>query len=90
MMLYPSIVDLLEKCGSKYSLVIAAAKRTRELCEQQDAEDTVDGARAITKAAEELAEGTVRVINYEGQDGIIEKVLHNNELAQAEQAETEE
>jgi DNA-directed RNA polymerase subunit omega len=89
MMLYPSIVNLLEKCGNKYSLVIAAAKRTREICEQPEEENAVDGARAITKAAEELAEGTVHVINYEGQDGIIEKVLHNNELAQAEQAETE-
>ena len=33
MMLYPSIVNLLEKAGSKYSLVIAASKRAREICE---------------------------------------------------------
>ena len=32
-MLYPSIVELLEKAGSKYSLVIAVSKRAREICE---------------------------------------------------------
>ncbi len=76
MMLYPSIVELLEKAGSKYSLVIAAAQRARELSEEQ-AEEHLDGARGITKAAEEIANGTVNVINYSGKDAIIEKVLHN-------------
>ncbi|HEX7058174.1 MAG TPA: DNA-directed RNA polymerase subunit omega [Bacilli bacterium] len=30
-MLYPSIDELVEKVGSKYSLVVAAAKRARSL-----------------------------------------------------------
>lgn len=78
MMLYPSIVDLLEKAGSKYSLVIAAAKRAREICEERESEgEPLDGARGISQAAEEIAEGKVNIINYEGTDGIIEKVLHN-------------
>lgn len=78
MMLYPSIVELLEKTGSKYSLVIAASKRAREICEEKENEgDPIDGARGISKAAEEIADGTVSVINYEGTDEIIEKVLNN-------------
>ncbi len=78
MMLYPSIVDLLEKAGSKYSLVIAAAQRAREICAEREEEgEPIDGARGITKAAEEIADGTVSVINYEGADAIIEKVLNN-------------
>lgn len=78
MMLYPSIVDLLEKAGSKYSLVIAASKRAREICEEGEEEgEPIDGARGISKAAEEIADGTLTIINYEGTDGIIEKVLHN-------------
>lgn len=78
MMLYPSIVDLLEKAGSKYSLVIAASKRAREICEEGEAEgEPLDGARGISKAAEEIADGTISIINYEGKDEIIEKVLHN-------------
>ncbi len=78
MMLYPSIVDLLEKAGSKYSLVIAASKRAREICEEGEEDgEPLDGARGISKAAEEIADGTVSIINYEGTDAIIEKVLHN-------------
>ncbi len=77
MMLYPSIVDLLEKAGSKYSLVIAASKRAREICESGDENgDSLDGARGITKAAEEIADGAISIINYEGKDEIIEKLKH--------------
>lgn len=79
MMLYPSIVDLLEKAGSKYSLVIAASKRAREICESsEETDEPLDGARGITKAAEEIADGTITVINYEGQDDIIKKLEHVN------------
>lgn len=85
MMLYPSIVDLLEKAGSKYSLVIAAAKRAREICEVSDENgDALDGARGITKAAEEIAEGSVSIIAYEGKDEIIEKLQHVNTEEYAE------
>ena len=84
-MLYPSIVDLLEKAGSKYSLVIAASKRAREICEEGEEEgEPLDGARGISQAAEEIADGTLSIINYEGTDGIIEKVLHNTEELYAE------
>lgn len=95
MMLYPSIVELLEKAGSKYSLVLAASMRAREICtEHEEDGEPIDGARGITKAAEEIAAGTVNVINYEGTDAIIEKVMHNameEEIAAlASDSETEE
>lgn len=95
MMLYPSIVDLLEKAGSKYSLVLAASMRAREICAEHEEEgEPIDGARGITKAAEEIAAGTVNVINYEGTDAIIEKVMHNameeEAAALASNSETEE
>ena len=89
MMLYPSIVDLLEKAGSKYSLVIASVKRAREICSEKDGdEDAIDGARGLTKAAEEISKGTVTVINYEGVDGIVEKVLNNSTESAAYQGAT--
>jgi len=79
MMLYPSIVSLLEKAGSKYSLVIAASKRARKICEETaETGAPLDGARAITKAATEIAEGGILVENYEGTDEIIEKVAYVN------------
>jgi DNA-directed RNA polymerase subunit omega len=79
MMLYPSIVSLLEKAGSKYSLVIAASKRARKICEEAaETGAAVDGARAITAAATEIAEGGIVVETYEGTDEIIEKVAYVN------------
>ena len=44
MLLYPSINKLNEKTDSRYSLVMLAAKRARDL---------VDGKRAITEEASE-------------------------------------
>lgn len=79
MMLYPSIVNLLEKAGSKYSLVIAASKRAREICEvAEESGESIDGARAITAAAAQIADGEIVVENYEGTDEIIEKVAYVN------------
>jgi DNA-directed RNA polymerase subunit omega len=37
-MLYPSIDDLVLKVGSKYTLVVAASKRARDLREGQQSE----------------------------------------------------
>ncbi|MBQ3118848.1 MAG: DNA-directed RNA polymerase subunit omega [Clostridia bacterium] len=79
MMLYPSIVNLLEKAGSKYSLVIAASKRAREICEEAESSgEAMNGARAITTASSEIANGEILVENYEGTDEIIEKVAYVN------------
>jgi len=78
MMLYPSIVELLEKAGNKYSLVIAAAKRAREICaEGTDEDERLDGASGLTRAAQQIADGSVKVIAYKGKDAIVEKVLAN-------------
>ncbi len=64
MMLYPSIMDLMEKAGNRYSLVIAASKRARDILEEaKDEEKSIDGARSITKAVEEIAEGEILIVN---------------------------
>lgn len=92
MMLYPSFVSLLEKAGSKYSLVIAASKRARKICEESaESGVAIDGARAITAAATEIAEGGIVVETYEGTDEIIEKVAYVNseEYLKNQQAQNE-
>ncbi len=64
MMLYPSIMDLMEKAGNRYSLVIAASKRARSILEEaQEDAGGLDGARSITKAVEEIADGEILVVN---------------------------
>ncbi|MBR2500377.1 MAG: DNA-directed RNA polymerase subunit omega [Clostridia bacterium] len=72
MMLYPSIMELMKKTGSRYSLVIATAKRAREI-EEMTAENAknADGARSISKAATEIADGTVLVIDDNEDKGVV-------------------
>lgn len=67
MMLRPAIGDLLEKIGTKgkpgtrYALVIAAAKRARKL---NDENETVKGKSVnyVSKAINEINDGTVKVV----------------------------
>lgn len=68
MMLYPSIMKLMEKTGSRYSLVIATAKRAREIEAAAQETKNVDGARSISKAATEIADGTVVVFDADDAD----------------------
>ncbi|MBE7027456.1 MAG: DNA-directed RNA polymerase subunit omega [Ruminococcaceae bacterium] len=68
MMLYPSIMKLMEKTGSRYSLVIATAKRAREIEAAAQEGKNVDGARSISKAATEIADGTVVVFDADDAD----------------------
>ncbi len=57
MMIEPSITNLMKKFDSRYTLVIAVAKRAREI-------SAVDGqlAKPVTEAVVEVAEGKVHVI----------------------------
>lgn len=75
MMLYPSIMDLMNKTGSRYSLVIATAKRAREIEEEANESKNVDGARSISKAATEIADGTVVVLDADDNGEITEEAL---------------
>ncbi len=67
-MIYPSIDDLLEKVDSKYTLVIAAAKRGRQL--RNGSKRTVDEeyTKDVATALREIEAGN---IEYERKrDGI--------------------
>lgn len=66
MMLYPSIMELMKKAESRYSLVIAASKRAREICEETEDGKDLDGAKGITRAVSEIESGDVLII--EGRD----------------------
>ncbi len=59
-MLYPEISKLMENMDSRYSLVIATAKRARQLA-QEGAVPMVGGTsdKYVSMAVREIAEGTV-------------------------------
>ena len=91
MMLYPSIIDLMEKAGSRYSLVIAAAKRARQISEEvyKETEVSLDGARSITEAVKEIAEGKVEIINSDNNDTIEEEEAEKALRREQEQTQEE-
>lgn len=54
-MIYPPITNLIEKANSRYSLVIATAKRAREISEDETKEVT----KPIIEAIREINDGEV-------------------------------
>ena len=59
MLLYPSQDDLLKKIDSKYSLVILAAKRAKELHNNEESEmmENYESNKNVGKALEEIKSG---------------------------------
>ena len=59
-MIYPSLDELLKKVDSRYTLVTAAAKRARNILEEEkmDEEKTI---KAVTIALEEIDSGKIKV-----------------------------
>lgn len=58
-MRYPALNDLIEKTGSKYSLVIVTAKRARQIVDKQLIdEDTIEN--PVSVATREIAEDKLK------------------------------
>ncbi|MFY9257796.1 MAG: DNA-directed RNA polymerase subunit omega [Dethiobacteria bacterium] len=60
-MIYPSIDELLQRVDSKYTLVIAAAKRGRQLRDGATPTIDCDSRKEVTVALHELNEGKVEI-----------------------------
>ena len=59
-MIYPTLKNLLEKVDSKYTLVVAVAKRARELTDgQPKLTKATSSSKPVTIAVHEIAEGKV-------------------------------
>ena len=58
-MIYPPITNLIEKTNSRYSLVIATAKRAREISEDKTKEVT----KPVIEAIREIYDGEVIIIS---------------------------
>lgn len=61
-MINPSIVDLLGKVNSRYTLVTMTAKRARQLIEGQEPLMSIDSTKPVTIAINEINEG---LLTYE-------------------------
>ena len=61
MIIKPTVTDLLEKVDNRFELVIAVAKRARQISEGQTPLTNVQDKSSVTIAANEIAEGKVTV-----------------------------
>ena len=58
-MIYPPITNLIEKTNSRYSLVIATAKRAREICKTGVSFTECKDGKPVTVAVNEIAENKI-------------------------------
>ena len=61
MMVKPSTGELLEKTDSKFRLVIATAKRARQISDGDEKLVNIEEEAPVTVAANEIAEGKVNI-----------------------------
>ena len=68
MLIEPTIDELLEKVDSKYSLVVAAAKRARELVDGADPLEKAASNKPVSIAVKEI--GPDKIVYEQTKDGI--------------------
>ena len=59
MLLYPSINTLRDKTDSRYSLVILAAKRARDIVDGKPSLTDEESERPVSQAAKEIADDMI-------------------------------
>lgn len=65
MIVKPSVVELLEKAKNRYELVIATSKRARQIANGEKPLTSVNEVSPVTLAANEIAEGKVKIVRVE-------------------------
>lgn len=66
-MIPPSTKDLMAITDSKYAVVVAVAKRARELSEQNKDDENYRLSTMVTRALDDILEGKVKIITEEKQ-----------------------
>ncbi len=61
MIVKPTVNELLEKADNRYELVIATARRARQIAEGAEVKTSVKEESPVTLAANEIAEGKVEI-----------------------------
>lgn len=62
MIVKPSVTELLTKANNRYELVIATARRARQISAGDEPKTKVREESAVTLAANEIAEGKVSIV----------------------------
>ena len=88
MIVKPTVVELLEKAENRYSLVIATAKRARQISNGSKPMTGKDDVSPVTLAADEIEEDKVKIYNESEWNEEIEG--KNLESQKEENKETEE
>lgn len=68
MMIYPPIVELVKKAGSRYTLVIETARRARQISQGATPLIQTKSTKEVTIAANEIYEGKIGVIHPEEKE----------------------
>ena len=81
MMVKPTVAELLTKADNRYELVIATARRARQIAAGDKPKTEVKETSPVTLAANEIAEGKVTIIeeDEDEQDNGEEEILENKE-----------
>ena len=61
MIVKPSVTELLKKADNRYELVIATAKRARQIASGSETKTHVKEESPVTLAANEIAEGKIEI-----------------------------
>ena len=90
-MLYPSINEIKHKADSRYTLVILAAKRARDIVDGKPALVDCKVNRPVSIAAKEINEDMIKV-RYPEEDPVVEEEAEeaSEEAEESEEAAEEE
>ena len=73
MIVKPSVSELLTKAQNRYELVIATARRARQIAIGDETLTKVKEESAVTLAANEIAEGKVKIIPPKEEEKVEEE-----------------
>lgn len=83
-MLYPEIAKLMEGFDSRYSLVVATAKRARQLvCDASND-------KTVSRAIREIADGKIKCVKGTQEERFSDAVAEFTQSSLAESSEEEE
>ena len=74
MIVRPTVSELLKKAKNRYELVIATSRRARQIAEGAEVKTDVKEESPVTLAANEIAEGKIKIIEPEEAQKEEEKI----------------